>query len=147
MIQGYLPRQFWPFCFKKGFRKGNIGILIIWIFSSENLNFECYKSILLVDTAHFWYPYAMVCDILYCMTFVIICHKMAFITDVIWHKVLWTIAMWVSNDHLNQYSRFIAFKIIFDLYFVKKNPKYRNTNISLCKTKRLNNFWALSKCF
>ena len=102
---------------------------------------------------------AMVCDILCRMTFVIVCHKMTFMTDVIWHKVSWTIAIWVSNEPSRLVQLIYSIQNHFLFWFLDKNSKYQNANISLCnslsKTKRpkmrmkmtSNHFRPLAKCF
>ena len=98
-------------------------------------------------------------DILCRVTFVIVCHKMVFMTDVIWHKVSWTIAIWVSNEPSRLVQLIYSIQNHFLFWFLDKNSKYQNANISLCnslsKTKRpkmrmkvtSNHFRPLAKCF
>ena len=82
-------------------------------------------------------------DILCRMTFVIVCHKMTFMTDVIWHQVSWTIAIWVSNEPSRLVQWIYSIQNHFLFWFLDTNPKYQNANISLCnslsKTKRPKN--------
>ena len=101
----------------------------------------------------------MICDILCRMTFVIVCHKMTFMTDVIWHKVSWTITIWVSNEPSWLVQLIYSIQNHFWFRFLDKNPKYQNANTSPCnslfKTKRpkllmkmtSNHIWPLAKCF